>query len=64
MADQSTNSKAPAPPILVSRRDLPLSCPNPGTDLASLHPRVYIPLKQQGERAVCPYCGAEYLLQD
>lgn len=64
MADATTNSRAPASPVVVSRRDLPLSCPNAGTDVASLHPRVYIALKRQGDRAVCPYCGAEYLLQD
>jgi len=50
--------------ITVSRGDLPLSCPNSGTDPASLHPRVYIPLKKAGDQAVCPYCGAEYLLKD
>ncbi|MCB1759276.1 MAG: zinc-finger domain-containing protein [Gammaproteobacteria bacterium] len=50
--------------IEVSRRDLPLSCPNAGTDPAALHPRVYIPLKKAGESAVCPYCGAEYQLKE
>jgi len=63
MAEASANTKLQAP-IPVSRQDLPLSCPNANTDVASLHPRVYIPLKRKGDHAVCPYCGAEYLLED
>ena len=50
--------------VEVSRNDLPLSCPDPDTDAAGLHPRVYIPLKESGGQAVCPYCGAEYRLKD
>jgi uncharacterized Zn-finger protein len=60
----SEAKEKPAAVIEVSRKDLPLSCPNAGTDPAALHPRVYIPLKRAGERAVCPYCGAEYQLQE
>jgi uncharacterized Zn-finger protein len=47
----------------VTRKDLPLSCPRPGETLASLHPRVYLPIEKTG-RAVCPYCGAVYQLSD
>jgi len=47
----------------VSRKDLPLHCPLPGTSLWNSHPRVYLPLQKQG-RARCPYCGAEYVLKD
>ncbi|MCB1856805.1 MAG: zinc-finger domain-containing protein [Gammaproteobacteria bacterium] len=50
--------------IRVKREQLPLSCPNAGTDPAALHPRVYIPLKKPGDQADCPYCGAKYLLTD
>ncbi|MCB1751344.1 MAG: zinc-finger domain-containing protein [Gammaproteobacteria bacterium] len=50
--------------IEVSRKQLPLSCPNAGTNPAELHPRVYIPLKKGGERVSCPYCGAVYQLKD
>ena len=63
MAETSANSKAPAT-IAVSRKDLPLSCPNANTDVASLHPRVFISLKQKGDHATCPYCGAVYVLKD
>jgi uncharacterized Zn-finger protein len=45
----------------VTAADLPLSCPMPGMYLWNSHPRVFLPVS--GDRpAVCPYCGAEYLL--
>ncbi|GAB4174019.1 MAG: zinc-finger domain-containing protein [Wenzhouxiangellaceae bacterium] len=47
----------------VTRDDLPLSCPMPDMELWNAHPRVYLPIEATG-RAKCPYCGAEYLLQD
>ena len=43
--------------------DLPLSCPMPGMYLWNSHPKVYLPLQETGE-AVCPYCGAEFHLED
>ncbi|MCK9489134.1 MAG: zinc-finger domain-containing protein [Xanthomonadales bacterium] len=45
----------------VTLADLPLSCPTPAMSLWNSHPRVYLPLAQDG-RADCPYCGAEYVL--
>ena len=50
--------------IEVSRADLPLHCPMPGSTLWDSHPRVYIPLDQAHPYAVCPYCGTEYRLKD
>jgi len=47
----------------VSRKDLPVHCPMPGTSLWNSHPRVYLPLEEKGE-AKCPYCGAVYRLID
>ena len=47
----------------VSRADLPLSCPSPAMTLWNSHPRVYLPIEKTGE-ALCPYCGAHYLLED
>jgi uncharacterized Zn-finger protein len=47
----------------VTRDDLPLSCPMPGDELWSMHPRVYLPIEKTGE-AICPYCGARYRLRD
>ena len=47
----------------VQRSDLPLSCPTPEMALWNSHPRVYLPIEKTG-RARCPYCGAEYVLED
>ena len=47
----------------VTRRDLPLSCPMEDMRLWDAHPRVFLPIEATG-RAVCPYCGAEYVLKD
>lgn len=47
----------------VKRDDLPLSCPTPEMVLWNSHPRVYLPIEKTGE-AKCPYCGAEFRLED
>jgi uncharacterized Zn-finger protein len=44
----------------VSPTDLPLSCPMPGMSLWNSHPKVYLPIAEQGGHTKCPYCGAEY----
>lgn len=49
---------------LVTRADLPLSCPMPGMTLWNSHPKVYLPIAEQGGHARCPYCSAEYDLVD
>ncbi len=45
----------------VTRADLPLSCPMPGMHLWNSHPKVYLPIEDDG-RAKCGYCGATYSL--
>ncbi|MGH8227691.1 MAG: zinc-finger domain-containing protein [Steroidobacteraceae bacterium] len=45
----------------VTAEDLPLSCPMPEMALWSSHPKVYLPIEATGW-AKCPYCGAEYTL--
>ena len=47
----------------VTRADLPLSCPMPGMSLWNSHPKVYLPIEASGS-AKCPYCGAQYILQN
>lgn len=47
----------------VTRDQLPIHCPIPGTTLWNSHPRVYLPVGEEGE-ARCPYCGAVYVLVD
>jgi uncharacterized Zn-finger protein len=46
----------------VQRSELPLACPRPQDSLWNMHPRVYLPIEKTGE-AVCPYCGAKYVLE-
>ena len=49
----------------ISRKDLPLHCPLPGTSLWDSHPRVYIPIEDTEDgRMICPYCSTEYVLID
>ena len=47
----------------ITRKDLPLHCPLPGTSLWNSHPRVYLPIEESGEER-CPYCGALFVLVD
>ena len=47
----------------VGPADLPLSCPMPGMSLWNSHPKVYLPIDEEGGEATCPYCGAHYTLQ-
>jgi uncharacterized Zn-finger protein len=48
---------------IVHRKDLPLHCPMEGMSLWNSHPRVYLPIEETGT-AKCPYCGADYSLED
>ena len=48
---------------IVTRADLPLSCPMPGMKLWNSHPKVYLPIEESGE-AMCPYCSASYQLEE
>jgi uncharacterized Zn-finger protein len=48
----------------VARADLPLSCPMPAMSLWNSHPKVYLPIEEQGGKAKCPYCGAEFELKN
>ncbi len=62
MSNAATAQKTNEQIIKVSKEQLPLSCPQPEEDVWNMHPRVYLPLDKTGE-AVCPYCGARYVLQ-
>lgn len=48
----------------VTRSQLPLSCPLPEMALWNSHPRVYLPIVQDGGESQCPYCGAVFVLKD
>jgi uncharacterized Zn-finger protein len=48
----------------VTRSDLPLSCPMPGMEQWNSHPKVYLPIVDEGGESTCAYCGAHYVLAD
>jgi uncharacterized Zn-finger protein len=48
---------------MISKADLPLSCPTQHERVWDAHPRVYLPVEAQGE-VTCPYCDTKYVLQD
>ncbi|AHK78111.1 hypothetical protein M911_01650 [Ectothiorhodospira haloalkaliphila] len=51
--------------IRVTRKDLPLHCPMPGTALWASHPRVFLPIEDSKDgRILCPYCSTEFTLED
>jgi uncharacterized Zn-finger protein len=66
----SSPSASPVQPANAERRyevrhaDLPLSCPLPSMALWNSHPRVYLPIQDEGGSSTCPYCGAQYVLVD
>lgn len=47
----------------VTYADLPLSCPPRDERVWDAHPRVYLPIEEEGE-VVCPYCGTKFTLMN
>ena len=47
----------------VTAADLPLACPLPEMTLWNSHPRVYLPIEDDGGESQCPYCGAIFVLK-
>ena len=47
----------------ITHKDLPLCCPTDDMAIWNSHPRVYLPIAETG-REICPYCGAEFILDD
>ena len=48
--------------IEVKADDLPIHCPVSGSSLWNSHPRVYIPVEENGGESKCPYCGTTFKL--
>ena len=66
MTAAQNNNEIPANTRLqymVTRADLPLSCPARDMVLWNSHPRVYLSIEKTG-KARCPYCEAEYFLSE
>jgi uncharacterized Zn-finger protein len=47
---------------VITKDDLPLSCPSEDKRLWDAHPRVYLEIEKTGH-VVCPYCDTEYTLE-
>jgi len=47
----------------ITQADLPLSCPPRDERVWDAHPRVYLPIEEEGE-LICPYCSTKYILKD
>ena len=45
--------------INIQKADLPLHCPTGEQSAWSMHPKVFLPIDQDG-KASCPYCGTRY----
>lgn len=48
--------------VIVSKADLPLSCPQDGQKIFAAHPKVYLPIEKHGS-ITCPYCSTHYVLE-
>jgi uncharacterized Zn-finger protein len=48
--------------VEISPADLPLHCPLPTQALWDSHPRVFLPIGDDGV-ALCPYCGTRYVVR-
>ena len=49
--------------VIVTKKELPLSCPMPSMSLWNMHPKVFIPVEEKGQ-AQCPYCGTIYVFEE
>ncbi|MDG2348005.1 MAG: zinc-finger domain-containing protein [Gammaproteobacteria bacterium] len=47
--------------LVVSKSELPVTCPLPGEEMWCMHPKVTIPL-DQADKYNCPYCGRLFIL--
>lgn len=63
MQNQSAEKACTQRRYEVTHAELPLSCPTREMRVWDAHPRVYLPIEETGQ-AVCPYCGAEFVLKD
>lgn len=62
-ANQSAFSQPNAKTAIeVKTDDLPIHCPVSGSSLWDSHPRVYIPVQENGGESKCPYCGTIFKL--
>lgn len=61
---QDYKTASTAHEVLVTKKDLPVFCPQGDEMLWNAHPRVYIHLETVGDTARCIYCSTVYRLID
>ncbi len=49
---------------VITKKDLPLSCPTDDMTLWNAHPKVYLAIEEAGGKIICPYCDAKYVLKE
>jgi uncharacterized Zn-finger protein len=49
--------------VVITKDDLPLSCPMPNQNVKNAHPKVYLPIEDT-KHEICKYCSTEYILKD
>ena len=49
--------------VIVTKKDLPLSCPRPDQRMWNAHPREYLPI-EHSKKEICPYCSTVYILEE
>ena len=59
---QATRTPNDRKTIEIGRSQLPLHCPTADMSLWNSHPRVYLPIEENGH-ATCPYCETEFTLK-
>jgi uncharacterized Zn-finger protein len=59
----NNETRRPAGTVEISASQLPLHCPTTEQAVWNTHPRVFLPIEEEGE-ALCPYCGTRYVLSD
>lgn len=60
--DSKLKPSCQAKKIIITEKDLPLSCPTRDMQLWNAHPRVYLPIEET-HAEICPYCGTEFVLE-
>ncbi|HEX4984856.1 MAG TPA: zinc-finger domain-containing protein [Burkholderiales bacterium] len=61
MESAARNGRGPRQ-VEITAAELPLHCPLPSQALWNSHPRVFLPIGDDGQ-ALCPYCGTRYVLR-
>lgn len=60
--DMASQKSDESKTLWITQEQLPISCPTPEMSLWNSHPRVFLPIAEQGH-ATCPYCGTTFLLK-